>query len=209
MVPLEASYPDVDIDIFIFFLRPLWKIIWMHVHYFPNAPRIRIRTKWAASRKKGPYGIFYQNVYFSIFWIYIILRVVFEKFNGIAFKISFIWGHKHGVYAAASFSANVTTRNSRNDTQFFTSVILYMNIIYIYRAVTVWWQFWHFTLFWCFARRQKLFKQESNFKHTRVNIFYRENMTSFLNYVPDKLRALFAWRGSIVDHVIIKYIYWM
>ena len=40
MVPLEAPYPGVYIDTFIFFLRSLCKIIWMNVHYFPNAPRI-------------------------------------------------------------------------------------------------------------------------------------------------------------------------
>ena len=40
MVPLEAQYPGVYIDTFIFFLRSLYKIIWMNVHYFPNAPRI-------------------------------------------------------------------------------------------------------------------------------------------------------------------------
>ena len=39
MVPPEAPYPDVYTDTFIFFLRPLCKIIWMNVHYFPNAPR--------------------------------------------------------------------------------------------------------------------------------------------------------------------------
>ena len=36
---------------------------------------------------------------------------------------------------------------------------------------------------------------------TRVEIFYRENMRSFLNYVTDTLRALFAWRGSFNIHV--------
>ena len=35
----EALYPDVYTDTFIFFLRSLCKIIWMNVHYFPNAPR--------------------------------------------------------------------------------------------------------------------------------------------------------------------------
>ena len=40
MVPLEAPYPGVYIDTFILFLRSLCKIIWMNVHYFPNAPRI-------------------------------------------------------------------------------------------------------------------------------------------------------------------------
>ena len=39
MVPPEAPYPDVYTDTLIFFLRPLCKIIWMNVHYFPNAPR--------------------------------------------------------------------------------------------------------------------------------------------------------------------------
>ena len=39
MVPLEAPYPCVYIDTFIFFLRSLCKILWMNVHYFPNAPR--------------------------------------------------------------------------------------------------------------------------------------------------------------------------
>ena len=40
MVPLEVPYPDVYTDTFIFFLRSLCKIIWINVHYFPNAPRI-------------------------------------------------------------------------------------------------------------------------------------------------------------------------
>ena len=39
MVPSEAPYPDVYTDTFSFFLRPLCKIIWINVHYFPNAPR--------------------------------------------------------------------------------------------------------------------------------------------------------------------------
>ena len=39
MVPLEAPYHGVYIDTFNFFLRSLCKIIWMNVHYFPNAPR--------------------------------------------------------------------------------------------------------------------------------------------------------------------------
>ena len=39
MVPQEAPYPDVYTDTFIFFLRSLCKIIWMNVHYFPNASR--------------------------------------------------------------------------------------------------------------------------------------------------------------------------
>ena len=46
MVPLEAPYPDVYTDTFIFFLRSLCKIIWMNVHYFPNAPRIYIANSY-------------------------------------------------------------------------------------------------------------------------------------------------------------------
>ena len=40
MAPPEAPYPYVYTDTFIFSLRSLCKIIWMNVHYFPNAPRI-------------------------------------------------------------------------------------------------------------------------------------------------------------------------
>ena len=39
MVPLEAPYPDIYTDNFIFFLQSLYEIIWMNVHYFPNTPR--------------------------------------------------------------------------------------------------------------------------------------------------------------------------
>ena len=127
--------------------------------------------------------------------MYIIIRSVCETFSRIAVTISFPWGHKHGVYAAASFSENVTLWCSRNCTKNLTSVILYKNIIFIaqwlsggnseiLRGSDV------------FARCQKLCKKENSFKQTRVNFFFRENMTSFLNYVTATLRALFAWRGS-------------
>ena len=48
----------------------------------------------------------------------------------IAVKIRFLLGPLHDVYAT-SFSANVTSWCSRDDTQIFTSVIFYMNIIFI------------------------------------------------------------------------------
>ena len=66
--------------------------------------------------------------------MYIILRLVCETFSKIDVKISFLRGHKHGVYAAASFSAKVTSWCSRNDTHILTSVILYINIIF--RVIT-------------------------------------------------------------------------
>ena len=86
--------------------------------------------------QNGPWVIlFYQNVNFTVFWIYIILRLVREKFSRINVKISLLWGHKHGVYTTASFLANMTSWCSRNDTQIFTSVIFIWNHIYL--TVTV------------------------------------------------------------------------
>ena len=63
--------------------------------------------------------------------MYIILRLVCEIFKRIAVEISFQRGPKHGVYAAALYSADVTSGCSRNGTQIVTSVILYIDIIYI------------------------------------------------------------------------------
>ena len=119
----------------------------------------------------------------------IVLRLVCEILSRIAVKISFLWVSTHSVYAEASFSANVTSWCSRNDTQIFISVYLYMNIIFIAQ-----WLFsGNFEILHCsdvFARRQQLCKPKRIFKLTRVNFLYRENMTSFLNYVTTTLRAL-------------------
>ena len=38
-----------------------------------------------------------------------------------------------------------------------------------------------------------------------MSIFYRVNMTSFLNYVTATLRALFAWRGSYIKHQFFQF----
>ena len=46
---------------------------------------------WAASRKKGPWGNFDQNVYFSISLMCIILRLICEILSGIAVEIRFLW----------------------------------------------------------------------------------------------------------------------
>ena len=61
----------------------------------------------------------------------IILRLILENLSSIAVKISFLCGCEHCVYAEASFAAIVTSRYLRTDMQNFTSVILYINIIYI------------------------------------------------------------------------------
>ena len=75
--------------------------------------------------------------------------------------------------------------------QNFTSVILYMNIICVTHCL-------------CgailkslhssdvLARREKRSKTESLFQANTCLIFYREIMTSFINYVTATLRALFA-----------------
>ena len=54
----------------------------------------------------------------------IILRLICENLRSIAAKISFLWGHEHGVYAEVLFAESVTSRYLRNDMQAFTSVIL-------------------------------------------------------------------------------------
>ena len=48
---------------------------------------------------------FDQKVYLTIFWMYVILRLLCENLNWIDVKISFVWGPKHGkyMYAAVSF----------------------------------------------------------------------------------------------------------
>ena len=61
----------------------------------------------------------------------IILRLICKNLRSIAVKISFLWGCEQCVYAEASFAASVTSRYLRNDMQNFTSVILYISIIYI------------------------------------------------------------------------------
>ena len=99
----------------------------------------------------------------------IILRLVCENFSSIAVKISFLLGPKHGVYAAASFSANVTSWYSHKDTQIFTSVILYMNIF-----ITQWLFGGNSEILHCFnvfAGRRKLCKPESIFKQTHDNFY--------------------------------------
>ena len=99
--------------------------------------------------------------------MHIILRLVCEKLSWIAVKISFLWGPKHGVYAASYFSAIVTSWYLHKDTQNYTSVILYMNII----LLTQWLFSAYFDILHCsdvFPRRQKLCKPETIFMQTRV-----------------------------------------
>ena len=60
----------------------------------------------------------------------IILRLICENLSRKAVKISFLWGCENSAYAEASFAAIVTSRYLRNDMQNFTSIILYMNVIY-------------------------------------------------------------------------------
>ena len=71
--------------------------------------------------------------------MYIILRLVCETFSRIDVKISFLRGPKHDIYAATSFSANVTSLCSRKDAQFFYYFRYYEYERHIYCTVTVWW----------------------------------------------------------------------
>ena len=85
----------------------------------------------------------------------IILKLICENLNCIALKISFLRGCEHCVYAEVSFAASVTSRYQCNDMQHFTSVILYMNIIYITQYLPG----ANFEILHCsgpFARRHKL-----------------------------------------------------
>ena len=59
MVPLDAPYPDVYTDTFIFF-SPIIVLTYMDVHYFPNAPR----TYWLNSKITS---ILYNILYIKIF----------------------------------------------------------------------------------------------------------------------------------------------
>ena len=89
--------------------------------------------------------------------------------------------------------ATVGTGHKQN----FTSVILYMNIIYIAKC---WFEILH-----CsgpFARRHKLFKPRNTSKQTRVEFFYRENMTSFLNY--DLKGCIHLSRSLYMNHSYAK-----
>ena len=57
------------------------------------------------------YELRHTSVFFIKMFIFLFSKctLVFENFSRITVKISFLWGLKHGVYAAASFSANVTS----------------------------------------------------------------------------------------------------
>ena len=74
--------------------------------------------------KKGTYGILDQHVYFSIFWMFIILRLICENLSVLATKLSFLLGRKHDEYAAAPLADS-----GRPAT--FNFIILYLNIICI------------------------------------------------------------------------------
>ena len=130
----------------------------------------------------------------------IILRLICEILSGIAVEIRFLWNSKHGIYGAASFIAILTSWYLRMDMRTFTSVILKMNII----CISQWLFETNFEILHCsgaFAWRYKHFNPNVlSCKHVLI-IFYRENMTSFLNYVTATLRTLYAWRGSFNSKV--------
>ena len=119
----------------------------------------------------------------------IILRLACKNVSRIAVKISF-YGVLNMAYMQLRHFQEMWSRDvhATHSSFYFTSVILYMHIIFIAQ--------WLFggnseILHRCdvFERRQKLCKPDSILKQTRVTVFYRENMTSFLNYATATLRA--------------------
>ena len=99
---------------------------------------------------------------FFFFWMDTILRLIYEILRWIALKISFIWGCKLRVYAAAPFAASVKLWYSRKKMQNFTSVNLYLNVMLnAYLELIL----HHSDVF---EGHQKLFKPEIDFKQTLV-----------------------------------------
>ena len=101
--------------------------------------------------------------------MYINLRLICENLSRIAVKLIFLWGCEHGVYATASFAANVTSWFLRNSMHSFPPVIFYVNVICIAQWLTganieI--------LHYCSAfPRHILFKPYNNFKQTGLNFF--------------------------------------
>ena len=81
--------------------------------------------------QKGPFGYFLSKSLFFYFLNVHYLKISSENFSRIAVKINILWSPKHGVHAAALFSAIMTWGCLRNDTQIFNSIMLYINIIYM------------------------------------------------------------------------------
>ena len=158
---MALSYPILQIFYYVFSI--LYHIL------SRKLSKIRIDVLYnhmSCVTQKGPLGYFW----FSIFWKHITLKLIGENFSSISVKISFLWGSKYCVYALPSVSAIVTSWCLHNDTQHFTLVILYLNIVFIAQ--------WLFDvnskiLHCCdvFARRQNLCKPQSIIKQTRVNFY--------------------------------------
>ena len=142
------------------------------------------------SRKKDPLGNFDQNVYFIISWMCIILRLICEVLSGTAVDIRFLWDSKHSVYWAASFIAIVTSWYLHKYLRKFTSVILYMNII----CFAQWLFGANLEIYTVPMRLQDVINiiNQNVLSCKHVSIFFRENMTAFLNYVTAMLRTLYA-----------------
>ena len=124
--------------------------------------------------------------------MYIILRLVCENFNSIAVEISFLRGPKNGVYAAALYLANVTSGCSRNDTEIVTSVILYIDIIYIAQ--------------WLFGGNSEILHQSDVFLHAIRNFLIQKALSSkrVSTFLPRKYDVI-----SQVRHSYAKGPFWV
>ena len=146
---------------------------------------------------------------FIIFKMHIIFKLVCETFSRITVKISFLWGHKHGVYAAAWFSANETSWCSRTTHTFFLLSLFCISMSYLSHSdcLVVILKFYTIPMF---LHAVTNFVNEKAFWSKHVSIFfYRENMTSFLDNVTAALRAHFAWRGINLKSYEVSYIFYV
>ena len=136
---------------------------------------------------------------FSIFWMFIILRLICEILSGIAVEIRFIWDSKHGVYGAASFIAIVTLWYLRKDMRKCTSVILYMNMI----CIAQWLFDPNFEILHCSgasARRHQHCKPQCSFMQTRVDHFVQRKYD-----VISPLRHRYAKDPLCVTRLILSF----
>ena len=111
----------------------------------------------AASRRKGPKSNFEQNINVSIFCMNIILWI-FVTFEYISCQDklsmgSFTWC----VCSSTSFATSVTSWYLRNDIQNASSVILYIDIIFIAKCMAICVDFQILHCSGAFERRLKTF----------------------------------------------------
>ena len=146
--------------------------------------------------EKGPLAYFFslKCLYFYFLNVHY-FKIILWNCSRIAVTIGFLWGPQHSVYAAASFSANVTLWCSRNDTQLFTSVIcIWTSYLSHSDCWVVILKFYTVPIFF-FARSQKLCNPTKiSSKHVSTILPRKYDDISQLRHSYTK--GPFAWLGS-------------